>query len=228
MEIDYAVIVYHNFLVPAFDNIRIFMLPLVIRLFFKAEKSEVYRLLRSKEIFKMSSSRGILFVLLLLAVVLYTAPSAYSEWRFKDNGDGSMTDTLTGLEWKKDANACDKVNWEGAKACVNRLGSGWRLPTIEELYRLCNDKGSTEGLVLNANYKVYCRIKKIDIASLLRKDGFTSVQSSYYWSETEDKDNPSLTWVIGMGDSYGTGHGYVNTSDNSNFSHYVWPVRPGR
>jgi hypothetical protein len=78
--------------------------------------------------------------------------------RFTDNGDGTVTDNLTGLIWLQDT-ACtdlpglsgsDSAAWETALWAVDSLASGtcsltdgsaagdWRLPTINELQSLSN------------------------------------------------------------------------------------------
>ncbi|MBF0337004.1 MAG: DUF1566 domain-containing protein, partial [Nitrospirae bacterium] len=69
-----------------------------------------------------------------------------------DNGDGSMTDTYTGLQWMKNADGCNGyAKWDVANTCVP---SGWRLPTIEELYTLCREDEKTTGLdaMLNTDH----------------------------------------------------------------------------
>ncbi len=74
--------------------------------------------------------------------------------RFKDNGDGTMTDTLTGLMWLKDANYAKtighdpdgtgdgRMTWEHALDFVKTINVGGytdrRLPNINELMSLVN------------------------------------------------------------------------------------------
>jgi hypothetical protein len=87
--------------------------------------------------------------------------SQYSVWpvkgqikiptpRFNDNGDGTVTDNLTGVVWLKNANCFGLRLWDEAVSDVARLRSGhcgltdgsrpgdWRLPTIAELEMLMN------------------------------------------------------------------------------------------
>jgi hypothetical protein len=59
-----------------------------------------------------------------------------------DNGDGTITDRVTGLMWQKGGSS-DGMIWLKAKEYVNQLNnerfvgySDWRLPTIEELASL--------------------------------------------------------------------------------------------
>jgi hypothetical protein len=62
---------------------------------------------------------------------------------YTDNGDGTVTDDVTGLMWVKARG--DKVTWEdalaGAASC--RVGGydDWRMPTIKELYSLIDFRG---------------------------------------------------------------------------------------
>ncbi len=60
-----------------------------------------------------------------------------------DNGDGTLTDHVTGLMWQQDPGA--KMTWDEAAAAAAsfRLGGydDWRLPTIEELYSLIDFNG---------------------------------------------------------------------------------------
>ncbi|KJU87012.1 protein containing DUF1566 [Candidatus Magnetobacterium bavaricum] len=137
--------------------------------------------------------------------------------RFTDNGDGSMTDKITGLQWMKKTDGCGGyVDWATANTCVP---SGWRLPTIQELYTLCREDGTTTGLDLNITSWYYCNGHDVDRWSQLRDDGF-DVQSSYYWSSTPNASNTSYAWFVLM---Y---HRYVYALYKSD-SNYVWPVRSG-
>lgn len=61
--------------------------------------------------------------------------------RFMNNGNGTVTDTQTGLMWADRDNGSD-INWPNARTYCegyNRGGvSGWRMPTISELQGLYN------------------------------------------------------------------------------------------
>ncbi|MFH0738846.1 MAG: DUF1566 domain-containing protein [Candidatus Omnitrophota bacterium] len=60
--------------------------------------------------------------------------------RFKDNGDGTITDALTDLMWQKGEN--ERMDWYAAlKSCktMNLAGySDWRLPNLKELNTILN------------------------------------------------------------------------------------------
>ena len=67
--------------------------------------------------------------------------------RYRDNGDGTVTDLNTGLMWVQGRGA--KLTCEdaiaGASACRAGGHSDWRMPTIKELYSLINFTGECHG-----------------------------------------------------------------------------------
>ncbi|KJU83787.1 protein containing DUF1566 [Candidatus Magnetobacterium bavaricum] len=130
--------------------------------------------------------------------------------RFVDNGDQTITDKSTGLMWTKNANLPGTYKtWHEAKDYVASMNSGagtygytdWRLPGKEEL----------EGLIKGWKDAPY---------SWLKSQGFTNVQSGYYWSSTSYAHNTSGAWIVDMYD------GNVFAYDKSGY-YYVWPVRSG-
>jgi hypothetical protein len=139
------------------------------------------------------------------------------EWpvpRFTDNDNGTITDHLTGLIWLKNANCFGSRTWSEALADCNALESGsfgltdgsvagdWRLPDIVELESLVNAQAANP-------------------ASWLNTQGFTSVQSSIYWSASTYAYYTDYAWFVGMG------YGSVSSDGKSN-GYYVWPVRGGQ
>ena len=66
---------------------------------------------------------------------------------YKDNGDGTISDLITGLMWTKDPG--EKMTYALAvdNAPKSRVGGydDWRLPTIKELYSLINFDGEDPG-----------------------------------------------------------------------------------
>ena len=66
---------------------------------------------------------------------------------YTDNGDGTVTDNITGLMWEKDMGA--KISYADAftKASTSNLGgySDWRVSNIKELYSLANFTGRCFG-----------------------------------------------------------------------------------
>jgi len=134
--------------------------------------------------------------------------------RFTDNGDQTVTDSLTNLMWTKDASAptvgtCagGSKTWQGALnyvACLNTnsyLGhNDWRLPNRKEIYSL----------------KDFSRYNP----SIPAGNPFTNVQSSSFWSSTSYASSPSFAWYVLMWD------GFVNGA-NKISNNYAWPVRGG-
>ncbi len=143
--------------------------------------------------------------------------------RFTDNGNGTVTDNLTGLIWLKNANcAGTTVDWNTAVDYANALNDGctscfgtasdcglsdgstagqWRLPNIEELYSLI-DLGQYSPALPSGH-------------------PFTGVQSYSYWSGSSCASNTSNAWFVTLNS------GYVGTSDKT-VTDYAWPVRGGQ
>lgn len=70
-----------------------------------------------------------------------------NEPSYTDNGDGTITDNVTGLMWEKSMG--DKTTFDEAfaKADASTLGnhSDWRVPSIKELYSLIQFTGQVKG-----------------------------------------------------------------------------------
>jgi len=134
--------------------------------------------------------------------------------KFIDHGNGTITDTLTGLMWTKNANlAGTPRNWQEAMDYIAGMNGGagtfgykdWRLPNIRELCSLI-DFGE-------------------DVPALPPGHPFINVQtdleSYYYWSSTTYTSHTGGAWVIRMFDGYSNGH--YKTGD-----YFAWPVRGGQ
>ena len=151
---------------------------------------------------------------------------SWPEPRFTDNGDGTVTDNLTGLMWLKDANCINteypvfdndgtpgdgRVTWQHALDFVAGINVGtypncgagytdWRLPNVNEL----------ESLATNA--------EETNIATWLNQQGFINVQK-YNWSSTTLASAPDVAWVANM---------WIGRKTFFSKSYYginVWPVR---
>ena len=142
--------------------------------------------------------------------------------RFTDNGNGTVTDNLTGLIWLKNANCFGSRNWTTALNDCNTLTSGscgltdgskagdWRLPNVEELQSL-------------VHYEFYGPAVPNTAGTGQWTEGspFNTVQSSYYWSGSTYASFPSSAWYVSMI------FGVVDDYDKS-CTYYVWPVRGGQ
>jgi hypothetical protein len=136
---------------------------------------------------------------------------AWPEPRFTDNGDGTMTDNLTGLMWTKNATSSHKTWQEALDYCNNlTLGgySDWRLPDVNELESLVNAGESDIGTWLNAQ-------------------GFTNEQAGYYWSSTTHGDYSGSAWCIDMWHLGKFGTALVANGEKGD-GYNVWPVRGGQ
>jgi hypothetical protein len=136
---------------------------------------------------------------------------AWPPTRFSPSGD-CVTDNLTGLMWAKNANLPNGTKmWQQALDYVASMNSGaglcgyhdWRLPNVNELESLVNAEQANTATWLNSG------------------QGFSNVQSGYYWSSTTYARNTGLTWSVEV---WG---GSVDHDDKSN-NYYVWPVRAGQ
>ncbi len=137
--------------------------------------------------------------------------------RFADNGDGTLTDNLSGLVWLKNANCFGELSWLAALTAANSLNSGecgltdgsverdWHLPNVKELESLMH---------AGEAYGTYW----------LTAQGFTNVQvSRAYWSSTSALVNTMYAYVRG-----GIGSNGLEWKNAQYYpSHPVWPVRAG-
>jgi len=125
--------------------------------------------------------------------------------RFVDNGDGTVTDRLTGLMWIK--GDTEEMTWQAALDYVKRLNTGshtdWRLPNVEELRSLV-DYSQTN-------------------PSLPPGHPFTNVVASYYWSSTTYAFYSGYAWYVNF--YFGSGGG---DGGDKSLSSYVRAVRGGQ
>jgi hypothetical protein len=155
--------------------------------------------------------------------------------RFTDNGDGTVTDNLTGLIWLQDANCFEgELRWTDALVRSNALFDGcttcggsegdcglsdgsvagdWRLPNRFELESLL-DLAFRQPALSNA----------AGTAQWVEGDAFSGVQSAeslFYWSSTTVARITDAAWDMNVGD------GFVGNAYKTNES-LVWPVRGGQ
>jgi quinol monooxygenase YgiN len=131
--------------------------------------------------------------------------------RFTDNGDGTVTDNMTGLVWLKNANPFGLRTWEQALKDCNSLSSGsyglsdgskpgvWRLPNIREIESLV-DYGSFAPSLPD------------------RGEPFKNVRPSSYWTSTSVARAPAQAMfiILGVGPTI---------FENKEHPFFVWPVR---
>ncbi|WKY46685.1 DUF1566 domain-containing protein [Eubacteriaceae bacterium ES3] len=77
--------------------------------------------------------------------LFYGQDANYSGFQasYTDNGDGTITDNVTGLMWEQGFSLCnfDEVQ-SYANACTTGGYDDWRIPTIKELYSLIDFSGN--------------------------------------------------------------------------------------
>ncbi|HEX2965225.1 MAG TPA: DUF1566 domain-containing protein [Syntrophorhabdaceae bacterium] len=136
------------------------------------------------------------------------------EWpnpRFASSGGGTRNDNLTGLIWPVNAstptnNGCTGgvKKWQEALdyvACLNANGylgrSDWRLPNVNEL-------------------ESFTHAGSADTSVWLTSQGFTDVQTDYYWTSTVLATGTNI-WAVSLNEGNAA---YGSETDTA----YVWPV----
>jgi Protein of unknown function (DUF1566) len=140
--------------------------------------------------------------------------------RFTDNQDGTVSDTLTGLVWLKDAGCLSSALWSNALTAVNALASGacglqdnstagqWRMPNLIELESLIDASSANPALAAS--------------------QPFLNVSSGIYWTSTSyygGVSGSSAAWTIRLADGR-----YMNDTDNNikaSANNHVWAVKGG-
>jgi hypothetical protein len=128
--------------------------------------------------------------------------------RFVDNGDGTITDTRSGLQWSK-ATITDKcvTHAKAEKACATLDLAGhsdWRLPTVEELFLLADRKRFSPAIDTEA---------------------FPDTRSDWYWTSTIDASSSDYAWLV----DFGGGSAYsAHRDDDDAFARAVRSVAPGQ
>lgn len=107
--------------------------------------------------------------------------------RYIDNGNGTITDTITGLMWASRDNG-RKINWQDARSYSHNYKGGghtdWRMPTLRELAGLYDKKRPR-------NHRTTPMIK---------------LSNQYIWAEeTSDSSAAPFTFMYGR-------RGYVDQS----------------
>lgn len=135
--------------------------------------------------------------LMLCLTGLVTTGEAQAH-RFVDNGNGTVTDTVTGLMWTKNVNPIGERNWNDAMAACSAFSisgiGGWRLPSKDELVAIYHAMQGGHPFI-------------------------GVIRSSNFWSST--------TWGTDGAFFMSMNGGYVLTNDKI-YLNDVWPVRAGQ
>ena len=124
--------------------------------------------------------------------------------RFTDNGEGQITDNLTGLVWLRDADCFGKRRWVIALVLANSLESGqcgltdgsipgqWRLPNRNELRSLLDAQNFNPALPSG--------------------HPFDNVRNDGYWTSTTYTFRSSVAWDVELGSSRSVGQSKGQTN----------------
>ena len=146
--------------------------------------------------------------------------------RYVDCGNGTVTDTATGVIWLKQWNCLPSANWEDARKAVAGLKNGdcmltdgsspgdWRLPTQMEW-----EAAMEKALAMGCSGPTLLNDAGTGCMSA-GPSSFTGVESDYFWSSTPMEGNPQA--VLGDLD-----HGNLLKANLINTLR-VWPVRGGQ
>ncbi len=139
--------------------------------------------------------------------------------RFTDNGNGTVTDNLTGLIWLKDANCFGLQTWFQALTLSNALANGqcsltdgsvagdWRLANLRELLSLID-------------YNYY--FPAVPPGHPFLNVQTQTPQQGRYWSSNVVSNNALNAWDIDF--DIGT----VNRNQAKTTPYFMWPVRGGQ
>ncbi len=141
---------------------------------------------------------------------------AWPNPRFTDNGDGTITDNLTGLMWLQDASCFYIQAWGAAFGTIADFNADpvpylctdytaayadWRLPNVNELESLIH-------------------ADEPDQAFWLGLQGFYNVVYDDYWTSTTNASDTTAAWFVNIFEE-----GYLNDTQAKSGTLYIWPVR---
>jgi hypothetical protein len=148
--------------------------------------------------------------------------------RYVDCGNGTVTDSVTGLVWLQQTDCLTNTGYAAANQAAAGLKDGdcnltdksspgdWRLPTKDEWFatiaRAVAMGCTPGGPSLTNDAGTSCLS--------VGPSSFAGVASFYYWSITTHETGPSIAWLASLGTGLVSYLGKVN-------SLRVWPVRGG-
>ena len=140
-----------------------------------------------------------------------TIPATTPTARFEINGDGTVTDELTGLMWKRclegqSGIGCTQISaqafiWEAAKQQADNVNkksrfagySDWRIPNIKELSSIVENK---------------CHDPAINLSV------FPNTPSIFVWSSTPSISGKNHAWGVDFSSGY-AGYSLRDSADKS-------------
>lgn len=146
--------------------------------------------------------------------------------RYRDNGDGTISDLVTGLMWVKARG--EMVTWDeamqGGRSCTVGGHRDWRAPSIKELYSLIDFNGWMQGSEATSTPFIDTRYFDFQYGDTSTGARFIDCQD---WSATEYrgltmKRNPT---VFGVNFADGRIKGYGKSSPRGTKRLYIRYVR---
>ncbi len=127
--------------------------------------------------------------------------TSYGLNNFTDNGNGTVTDSATGLMWQK--NDASSTSWQNAvdtcTAATTGAQTDWRLPDAKELQSIMDYSRSADTSSSAALHSIF------SATSFINENGATDY--AYYWSSTTHlDDNDDATNAVYL--SFGRADGY--------------------
>ncbi len=126
---------------------------------------------------------------------------------FSDNGDGTIRDNATGLEWQQDQP--NSMKWQDALNYCNGLelggNSDWRLPNVKELESIVDETANRPSINLSF---------------------FPNSGAYFFMTSTTFMGHPTVLWIVDF-DCGGIYNGYSTTSFFKSFNGYFRCVRGG-
>ena len=154
----------------------------------------------------------------MTSFVRYVRGDSYGQNQYQDNGDGTVTDVITGLMWQKADDGMGR-NWEQALAYAESLELGgyddWRLPNAHELQSIVDYTRSLQTTGSPAIDTVFTCTPIID------EGGDTNY--GFYWTGTTHKssNNQNIgTYAVYI--CFGEALGWMMSPDSLNWM--LWDV----
>jgi hypothetical protein len=163
----------------------------------------------------------------------HRAGVAWPNPRFTINGDGTVTDNMTGLVWLEDANCNGTMSWATALGWANGLFDGsissggvnqdcglsdgslpgeWRVPTLAEFASLAYMETDNPAIPNTEG-----------TGQWTTGDPFLNLPTGnlYWWTSTTVESGPSSAYL-------GFPRSFATATSGKGGTYYVWPVRDSR
>ncbi len=123
----------------------------------------------------------------MVGLIFWLFCTSWAEAELVDNGDGTISDTRTGLMWQQDSSVAGTMNWETALSyCenlalpVNNAYTDWHMPNTQELQSLVDYSGRN--------------------TSAIDENRFPGTEPYDYWTSTTYDDYNDYVWTIHFSD----------------------------